>query len=116
MIAATPRNFQGKLDEARPRHGADTAEIIRSSTITMGPYTARVVMTESRKSIIGGSMPVCWAVITRLYELDADGVEPLAERESVWTDAAVLDDAYNDALRDSSLMVLSELTGEEVRL
>ena len=114
MIAATPRNFQGKLDEARPRCGADTASIIRSSTLEMGPFTSRVVMTESRKSIIDGSMPVCWAIITRLYELDADGVEPLAERESVWTDAAVLDDAYNDALRDSALMVLTELTGEEV--
>jgi hypothetical protein len=116
MIAATPTNFRGKIDEARPRCGGDVATIIRSSTLEIGQYTARVVLTESRRTILGGSMPVCWAIITRLYELDADGVEPLTERESVWTDAAVLDGAYDDALRESALLVKGALTGEEVRL
>jgi hypothetical protein len=116
MIAATPKNFQGKLDEARPRCGGDVASIIRSSTLEIGQYTARVVLTESRRTILGGSMPVCWAIITRLYELDADGPEVLVDRESVWTDAAVLDGAYDDALRESALLVKGALTSEEVRL
>ena len=114
MIAATIKNFRGKIDEARPRCGGDTAEIIRSSTLEIGPIAARVVMTESRRNIVGGSMPVSWAIITRLYELDADGWELLDEIESVWTDAAVLDRAYDDALQDSIKMVQGALTGEEV--
>ena len=114
MMAATLRNFQGKIDEARPRCGGDTAAIIRSSTLEIGPIAARVVMTESRRNIVGGSIPVSWAIVTRLYELDADGWEVLDEVESVWTDAAVLDRAYDDALQDSVRMVQGALTGEEV--
>jgi hypothetical protein len=116
MIAATPTNFRGKIDEARPRCGGDVASIIRSSTLEIGQYTARVVLTESRRTIVGGSMPVSWAIVTRLYELDADGHEVIDERESVWTDVAVLDGAYDDALSESALMIQRALTGEEVRL
>jgi hypothetical protein len=46
-------------------------------------------------------MPVCWAIVTRVYTLDADGWEMLEESESLWTDALELEYAWDNAKEDA---------------
>jgi hypothetical protein len=102
QMSIAPFNLQGFNDVARARCGGDDAKIIRQTYCEAGPISLRLVMTETRKTLDNGvSMPVCWAIVTKVYALDADGYDVLHKHESVWTDASVLEGAWEDAKNDA---------------
>ena len=97
-MSLAPFNLLGLNDVALARCGGDDSKIIRQTSCEAGPISLRLVMTETRKTLENGvSMPVCWAIVTKVYALDADGYDILHKNESVWTDAAVLEGAWEDA-------------------
>lgn len=101
-MSLAPFNLRGLNDVALVRCGGDNSKIIRQTSCEAGPISLRLVMTETRKTLENGvCMPVCWAIVTKVYALDADGYELLHKEESVWTDAAVLEGAWEDAKSDA---------------
>lgn len=97
-MSLAPFNIRGLNDVALARCGGDDARIIRQTSCEAGPISLRLVMTETRKTLENGvSMPVCWAIVTKVYALDADGYDLLHKIESVWTDATVLENVWEDA-------------------
>ena len=94
-------NLLGVNDVPRVRAGGNTARIIRQTSCEAGPIATRVVMTETRNTTDTVDMPVCWAVITRVYTQDADGWEMLEETESLWTDSLELEYAWDNAKEDA---------------
>jgi hypothetical protein len=52
-------------------------------------------------------MPVCWAVITRLYSLDADGWEEIDKEERLCTEALELEFTWDEAKETAVEMMRS---------
>lgn len=94
-------NLLGVKDVPRVRKGGNTARIIRDTLWDAGPVATRVVMTETRNTTDKMDMPVCWAIVTRVYTLDADGWEMFEETESLWTEALELEYAWDKAKEDA---------------
>jgi hypothetical protein len=106
-MSLAPFNFKGLADVAVPRQGGNTARIIRQTHCEAGPIATRVVMTETRKTTEGSDMPVCWAIVTRLYSIDADGWEELDHEVELYTEAMELEFAWDEAKENAVSMMRS---------
>lgn len=106
-MSIAPFSLRGLTDVAVPRSGGNMARIIRQTHCEAGPIATRVVMTETRNTTADCDMPVCWAIVTRLYSLDADGWGELDHEVELYTEAMELEFAWDEAKEDAVAMMRS---------